>query len=155
MTPIDNLQNDIGFFDLLTGSYSRLVGKELVRPGQDASWLYQLAPFALLAHNTDPDPRFIYANRTAQACFEYSWEEFIQLPSRLSAEAPDRFERQRQLDEVARKGYVSDYRGVRITRSGRRFWIENAVIWQLLDADGKSHGQAALFGIASISEAGR
>ena len=145
MAPIDNLQEDSGFFELLTRSYARVVGKELVRAGQDASWLYDLAPFALLAHNTDPDPRFIYANRTAQACFEYSWEEFVKLPSRLSAEAPDRLERQRQLDEVARKGYVSDYRGVRISRSGRRFWIENAVIWQLLDADGKTRGQAALF----------
>lgn len=145
MAPIDSLQDDIGFFELLTRSYARVVGKELVRAGEDASWLYDLAPFALLAHNTDPDPRFIYANRTAQACFEYSWEEFVKLPSRLSAEAPDRLERQRQLDEVARKGYVSDYRGVRITRSGRRFWIENAVIWQLLDVDGKTHGQAALF----------
>ena len=145
MAPIENLQEDIGFFELLTRSYARVVGKELVRAGQDASWLYHLASFALLAHNTDPDPRFIYANRTAQACFEYSWEEFVKLPSRLSAEAPDRLERQRQLDEVARKGYVSDYRGVRITRSGRRFWIENAMIWQLLDVNGKTHGQAALF----------
>lgn len=145
MAPSNNLQDDSGFFELLTRSFARVVGKELVGAGQDASWLYHLAPFALLAHNTGPDPRFIYANRTAQACFEYSWEEFVKLPSRLSAEAPDRLERQRQLDQVARKGYVSDYRGVRISRSGRRFWIENAVIWQLLDADGRTHGQAALF----------
>ena len=145
MASIGSPQGDAGFFELLTGSYARVVGKELVRAGQDASWLYHRAPFALLAHNTDPDPRFIYANATAQACFEYSWEEFVRLPSRLSAEAPDRHERQRQLDEVARKGYVSDYRGVRISRYGRRFWIENALIWQLLDVSGKSHGQAALF----------
>jgi PAS domain-containing protein len=145
MGRFDNLQDDPGFFELLTGSHARLVGKELVSVGQDAHWLYELAPFALLAHNTDPDPRFIYANRTAQSCFEYSWDEFVQLPSRLSAEAPDRLERQRQLEQVARKGYVSDYRGVRISGTGRRFWIENAVIWQLQDASGKVHGQAALF----------
>ncbi len=47
----------------------------------------------MLAHNTDPDPRFIYANKTAQACFEYAGDEFITLPSRLSAEAPNRAER--------------------------------------------------------------
>ena len=51
MTPIDDLQDDIGFFELLTRSYARVVGKELVRAGQDASWLYHLASFALLAHN--------------------------------------------------------------------------------------------------------
>jgi PAS domain-containing protein len=139
------LQNDTPFFELLTDSYARIVGKPLVQNGQDAAWLYRDAPFALLAHNTDPDPRFIYANTTAQSCFEYSWEEFVQLRSRFSAEAPDRLERQRQLEAVARQGYVSGYRGIRVARSGRRFWIENGVIWQLLDAQGIFHGQAAVF----------
>jgi hypothetical protein len=32
-----------------------------------------------------------------------------------------------------------------VARSGRRFRIENGVIWQLLDAHGKCHGQAAVF----------
>ena len=145
MASIDSRKDDTGFFELLKDSYARVVGKELVKAGQDAIWLYSQAPFAVLAHDTDPDPRFIYANTTAQTCFEYSWEEFIQLRSRFSAEAPERLERQRQLEEVARKGYLSDYRGIRISRTGRRFWIENAVIWQLVDASGISRGQAAMF----------
>ena len=140
-----SLQNDAAFFGLLKDSYARVVGKQLVGVGQDAGWLYSEAPFALLAHNTEIDPRFIYANTTAQSCFEYSWEEFLQLRSRLSAEAPDRLERQKQLEEVTRTGYVSGYRGIRVARSGRRFWIENGVIWQLLDAQGRCHGQAAVF----------
>jgi hypothetical protein len=139
------LATDVQFFELLKSSYARLVGRDLVQPGQDAGWLYHDAPFVLLAHNTDADPRFIYANRTAQACFEYSWDEFVQLPSRLSAEAPDRLERERQLTEVRRKGYIANYHGVRISRSGQRFWIENAIIWQLLDPAGITHGQAARF----------
>ena len=142
---IESLQEDAAFFALLKDSYARVVGKELVKAGEDASWLYRHAPFALLAHNTDPDPRFIYANTTAQSCFEHSWVEFVQLRSRFSAEAPDRLERQRQLEEVARQGFVSGYRGIRVARSGRRFWIENGVIWQLLDARGVCHGQAAVF----------
>jgi hypothetical protein len=142
---IESLQEDAAFFAFLKDSYARVVGKELVKAGEDASWLYRHAPFALLAHNTDPDPRFIYANTTAQSCFEYSWVEFVQLRSRFSAEAPDRLERQRQLEEVARQGFVSGYRGIRVARSGRRFWIENGVIWQLLDARGVCHGQAAVF----------
>ena len=134
---------DTALFELMNGSYTRLLGESLVKAGQNASWLYEQAPFALLAHNTDPDPRFIYANCTAQKCFEYSWEEFLQLPSRLSAQAPAQLERQRQLEQVSRNGYIRDYRGVRISRSGRLFLIENAVIWQLLDEHGISHGQAA------------
>ncbi len=136
---------DAKFFHLLTSSYARLVGAPLVEPGCDASWLYEQAPFAVLAHNTDRDPRFIYANKAAQRCFEYSWDEFMQLHSRLSAEAPDRAERQRLLNAVASKGFVSGYSGLRIAKSGRRFWIRDGVIWQLTDEHGIQQGQAAIF----------
>jgi PAS domain-containing protein len=133
------------FFRLLNSSYERLVGSPLAPAGSGPAWLYEHAPFAVVAHNTDPDPRFIYANKTAQACFEYSWDEFTALHSRLSAEAPDRAERQRLLDAVTRDGFVTGYRGLRIAKSGRRFWIEDGTVWQLFDAHGTRHGQAAMF----------
>jgi PAS domain-containing protein len=140
-----DLRTDSAFFDLLTGSYARLVGQPLVSDGQGAAWLYNEAPFVVLAHNTDPDPHFIYANNAAEACFEYTWDEFTCLPSRLSAEAPDRTERQRLLNEVARNGFTMGYRGQRIVKSGRRFWIEDGIVWQLIDAGGILRGQAATF----------
>ena len=136
---------DPGFFALLTQSYARAVGRPLLADGQDAAWLYNDAPFAVLAHNTAADPVFVYANRTAQACFEYGWDEFVTLPSRLSAEAPNREERQLLLDAVTRDGFISNYRGMRIAKSGRRFWIEGGTVWQLIDDDGQTRGQAALF----------
>ncbi len=141
---------DPDFFDLLTGSFARLTGNSLVDEGQLAKangphWLYRDAPFAVLAHNTDADPRFIYANKAAQTCFEYDWDEFITLPSRLSAEAPDRAERQRLMESVTRHGFISDYRGVRISKTGRRFWIESGIVWNLIDRDGHLRGQAATF----------
>ena len=111
------------------------------------AWLYEEAPFAVLAHNTDLDPIFIYANKTAQRCFEYSWAELTSMPSRLSAEAPNRAERQKLLDAVSRDGYISGYCGLRVARSGRRFWIEDGLIWQLIDADGAYRGQAAMFAV--------
>ena len=138
-------QTDPAFFALLASSYARLVRRPLVADGQDAAWLYNDAPFAVLAHNTAPDPVFVYANRTAQACFEYDWNEIVSLPSRLSAEAPNREERQRLLDAVTRDGFISDYRGMRIAKSGRRFWIEGGTVWQLIDEAGTPRGQAALF----------
>jgi PAS domain-containing protein len=147
-----SLAHDPGFFHLLVGSHARLVGVPLLPedPGDDdaarAEWLYESAPFCVLAHNTDADPRFVYANRAAQARFEYGWDEFVTLPSRLSAEAPDRAERQRLLDAVTRDGFIADYRGIRIAKSGRRFWIENATVWQLIDESGTLRGQAAAFG---------
>ncbi len=136
---------DPEFFALLTGSYQRLVGTRLVPEGADAAWLYAQAPFAVLAHDTAPDPKFIYANRCAQACFEYDWDEIVALPSRLSAEAPDRAERQALLDAVAERGYMTGYRGVRVAKSGRRFIIEDGIVWELIDQDGVRHGQAATF----------
>jgi PAS domain-containing protein len=136
---------DPAFFALLASSYARAVGRPLVADGQDAAWLYNDAPFAVLAHDTAPDPVFVYANRTAQACFEYGRDEFITLPSRLSAEAPNREARQLLLDAVARDGFISDYRGMRIAKSGRRFWIEGGTVWQMIDKAGVRRGQAALF----------
>jgi PAS domain-containing protein len=145
--PDADLRIDDHFFDLLTGSFSRIVGRQLIENGRDASWLYNDAPFVVVAHNTDADPRFVYANRAAQGCFEYPWQEFTTLPSRLSAELPNRAERQQLLDEVTRHGFITGYRGIRVARSGRRFWMENGVVWQLIGRDGNRYGQAATFSL--------
>lgn len=139
------LSTDPAFFALLAGSYERLVGAPLVQQAADAAWLYRDAPFAVLAHDTSVDPRFIYANKAAQACFGHSWDEFLALPSRLSAEPQDRAERQELLDAVARDGFHTGYRGLRVGKGGRRFLIENGVVWELIDCAGTRHGQAATF----------
>lgn len=136
---------DPAFFQLLTTSFARIVGRPLVAAGQGAAWLHADAPFALLAHNAVADPIFIYANKTAQRCFEYGFDEFVTIPSRLSAEAPNREERQHLLDAVARNGFIDNYRGQRIAKSGRRFWIEGGIVWELIDDAGQRRGQAALF----------
>ncbi len=138
-------QPDPALFSLLAESHARLVGVPLVPAGCGAVWLYRDAPFALVAHNTEADPRFIYANRVAQRCFEYSWSEFVGLRSRLSTEPTERAGRQQLLDAVGREGFVSDYRGIRVAKSGRRFWIEAGTIWQLVDERGAHRGQAAVF----------
>ena len=140
-----NRSTDPDFFALLTGSHARLVGAPLVPTDKDAAWLYEQAPFVVLAHNTEPDPIFIYANRTAQKCFGYSWEEFLTLPSRLSAETADQAARQVLLDAVAKTGFMTGYSGVRVAKSGARFHIEHGVVWELLDPEGVRRGQAATF----------
>lgn len=141
-----NLTLDNELFQLLNTSHTRLIGRPLVPANtESAAWLYHDAPFAVLAHDTSADPRFIYANKTAQRCFEYSWNELVGMHSRLSAEQPARDERQRLLDIVTRDGFVTDYRGVRIAKSGRRFWILDGTVWQLSDKHGLHRGQAAMF----------
>jgi MEKHLA domain len=140
-----NRSTDPEFFTLLTGSYARLVGEPLVPKGKDANWLYAEAPFVVLAHDTAPDPIFIYANQAAQQCFGYSWEEFMTLPSRLSAEPANQAARQALLDAVAENGFMTGYSGVRVAKSGARFRIEHGVVWELIDLEGVRRGQAAKF----------
>lgn len=103
------------------------------------------APCALVSHNTAPDPVFNYGNQTALNLFDMTWEEFTTLPSRLSAEAPNRKERARLLAEVTAKGFIRDYSGIRISKRGQRFRIERAMAWNLHDAFGHYCGQAAMF----------
>jgi PAS domain S-box-containing protein len=138
---------DTWFSELLIGSFEAATGTELI-PGDvadagAAQWLYH-APFAVLAQDDAADPRFVYANLAAQRCFEYGWDEFTGLPSRLSAEEGNRDQRQAFMDTVLERGQVSGYRGLRVSKSGRRFWIEDTTVWNLADRDGALHGQAAL-----------
>ena len=130
-------------------SYQRLLGEPLEPRFTDpltlARWLDESAPYCLLAHSDEADPRFVCANRAALRCFEYTWDELVGMPSRLSAEAPNRAERDALLSSVAEKGYARGYRGLRIAKSGRRFWIEDVTVWNLLDADGNPCGQAATY----------
>lgn len=137
-------------YRLLADSYARWLHRPLVDPAwseeQAARWLYEDAPFGLLAHNTHAEPLFIYGNLTAQRQFEYSWDELMTLPSRLSAATAELREDRRQfLEQVKRDGFATHYRGLRVTKSGRNFWIEDGTVWQLIDEAGVLHGQAALF----------
>jgi hypothetical protein len=101
------------------------------------------APFVVLSHNTGSVLN--YANRAGLDLFELTWEELVTLPSRQTAEPSEQAERERLLAIVARQGYIDNYRGVRVNKSGRRFLIEQATVWNLLDEKGAYYGQAAMF----------
>jgi hypothetical protein len=133
---------------VLDRSFRSLFGRGLFPENNDRQQLGYAAfyaPFVLLSHDTHQDPIFNYANLKALELFEYSWQEFIQMPSRLSAEAIHRSEREKLLAEVSRKGYLENYQGIRIAKSGRRFLIKNAAVWNLIDEHGHNVGQAAKF----------
>ena len=103
------------------------------------------APFVQLSHGTEADPLFNYGNQSALARFTLTWEQLIGMPSRFSAEAPERGERERLLKAVRDKGFISDYQGVRIASDGSRFRIRQATVWTVRDAQGTLQGQAAWF----------
>ena len=67
------------------------------------------------------------------------------MPSRWTAEAPNRAERAQLLVEVTARGFIDDYSGMRIAQTGQRFLIEQATVWNLTDNAGRYGGQAATF----------
>lgn len=134
---------------LIVASYRRLTGRPLLdtEPSDDAALRLALwdAPRAIVAHGTEADPIFFYGNRLALELFGMDFATFTGLPSRYSAEPLERDARARLLERVTRQGYVDDYSGVRIAASGRRFMIEAATVWNLMDEAGNHRGQAATF----------
>lgn len=134
--------------ELLASSYYRLTGKQLVAvSGGNFSFAAAIfnADFVVVSHGIESDPIFNYGNKAALKLFEFSWSNFTALPSRLSAKPLDRDERQILLARVTKYGFIDDYRGLRISSSGKTFWIEDATVWNLIDANGAIHGQAAMF----------
>lgn len=126
-------------------SFERLLGRPLVEAGDDVVRAMWDAPFAILAHGSEDDPVVFFGNRATLDAFEVDVERLLVIPSRLTAEAPLREERQALLDRVARDGFIDDYSGVRISAKGRRFTIAQAVVWTVTDKAGNRIGQAATF----------
>ena len=138
----------IRWSQILAQSYQQLVGKELVSlantPEELAKALFH-APFVLVSHGTQADPIFNYGNQTALKLWSLSWEELIETPSRLTTEPVNRETRAVMLERAATRGYIDNVRGIRISSTGKRFLIEQAVVWNLSDRLGRQCGQAATF----------
>ncbi len=132
---------------LMANSFEQLLGRPLLALKEDKSLTSSLyhAPFVLLSHNTEAEPIFNYANAQALMLFELTWDELTHLPSRLSAEPVNQEERARLLAQVTKYGFIDNYEGIRISKTGKRFRISNAIVWNLLDHDDVYRGQAACF----------
>ena len=133
---------------LLLDSYSHWIGKDLIdrtpNAKQQARLLFE-ASFVVVSHGVEPDPILNYGNQTALDLWELSWDQFIKTPSRLTAEPDDRAERGNMLERAKLNGYFDGYQGVRISSTGRRFLVEQALIWNVIDPAGSPIGQAATF----------
>ncbi len=134
--------------EILLNSYKNLLGRELLNTKDKADigiislWY---APFAIVSHGTEKEPIFNFGNRAALELFELDFSKFIKLPSRKSAEKVNQAERASLLAEVSKYGFIKNYSGVRISATGKRFMIEDAIVWNLADKDGRYCGQAAMF----------
>ena len=137
---------------LMANSFQRFSGQSILA-GVDTDGLPDMAlaeamfmaPQAIVSHGAEADPIFRYGNAQALKLWEMDWDSFTQLPSRLSAEAAGDIQSDRDalLKTALTKGWVDNYSGVRISRTGKRFDIRNTVLWNVVDDTGKRHGQAA------------
>lgn len=138
----------IAHAQLLLDSFSHWLSRDLVpRIGTheaQAAAMFE-APFVIVSHGIQADPILNYGNRTALTLWEMDWATLTQTPSRLTAEPLHRDERARLLERTTRDGYADDYCGIRISSTGKRFQIEQAIVWNLIDNAGEYLGQAATF----------
>jgi hypothetical protein len=133
---------------LMLNSYRHWIKVDLIpRVGslEEQSRAVFEAPFVLVAHGTQADPLLCYANRRALDLWEMDVETLLRTESRATAEPVHRDERARMLNRTTRDGYVDDYSGIRISRTGRRFRIKEAIVWNLIDEAENYRGQAASF----------
>jgi MEKHLA domain len=132
----------------LLDSYRHWIGKELVERVGEAEFQAQAlfeSPSVVVSHGTEADPVLNYGNQTALDLWEMTWEQLIKTPSRLTAEPVNRAEREWMLEQASVRGFIDTYRGIRISGTGRRFLVENALIWNVLDVGHQRIGQAATF----------
>ncbi|MEP6933280.1 MAG: MEKHLA domain-containing protein [Nitrospirota bacterium] len=138
----------IEWSQLLLNSFCHWIGRELLEragdPNDQARSLFQ-SPFVVISHGMEEDPLINYGNQVALELWEMTWGDLTRTPSRLTAESSNQAEREWMLEQARTRGYLDTYRGVRITSTGRRFLLENVLIWNVVDAEGQRVGQAATF----------
>ena len=138
----------VAWSQLLLDSFHRWTGRDLSArtgsPEEQAQSLFA-APFVVVSHGMESDPVLNYGNRVALDLWEMSWAQLTATPSRLTAEPISRDERARMLAVAEAQGYFSGYRGIRISSTGKRFTVEDAIVWNVLDGRGMRVGQAATF----------
>lgn len=134
--------------ELLLCSYRHWLRHDLIErsgsPKDDAIAVFE-APIVVVSHGIEADPILSYGNRMALELWEIDIPTLLQTPSRMTAEPMHRDERSRLLTRTSEDGYVDDYSGIRISQTGQRFRIDQAIVWNLMDADGEHCGQAATF----------
>ena len=70
------------------------------------------------------------------------------MPSRESVEPAELAaleEREEMLKKVARKGFIENFRGIRISSTGKRFLIEDVIVWNVIGIDSQHCAQAATY----------
>lgn len=135
----------------LCQSFQKWTGRSLlsvpisdVSPDAIAQALFHM-PTVVVSHGTQTDPILNYGNQTALDLWQMNWAEFTQTPSRYTAQPDEREQRAILLQQAKTQGWIDNYTGIRIAKTGKRFWIRKVILWTVLDEAGDRCGQAATF----------
>ena len=140
MDKVEHIKNVLNSFEKLTGK--TIINR--LNPEMDVLAI-ENGEFVLVSHNEAKDPILNYGNQFALKLWEMSWDDFIKTPSRKTAEPDLRSKRREMLSIVSKQGYFDNYQGIRISSSGKKFKIKNAVVWNVSNEHGEYLGQAAHF----------
>ena len=135
----------------LMSSYKAVTGKDLISSSATgiklAQELFMHPTCVILSHGIQDDsegPVLNYGNALAMQLWKAAWEEFTSMPSRYTAEAPIREERESLLKKVTENGFIDNYSGIRISLDSTKFRIKEAIVWNIV-IDNIKIGQAATF----------
>ena len=138
----------IQWTQLLLDSYRHWMKQELIDRGvtfsEQSHQLFE-SSFVVVSHGMQNDPILNYGNRTALALWEMSWEELTStrhasppnLPIRKNV--PRCFNGQHNMDSLM---IIEESA---FQRPGKRFLVERAIVWNVVDDQGQKQGQAATF----------
>ena len=133
---------------LLIRTYHERTGRHLIEPSGDwefdARRLFE-APFVVVSGGAEAEQILNYGNMTALGLWEMDWDTLTRTPSKETAEPVHQAQRAEFLRQVRTIGFIDDYTGIRISRTGRRFRIKRATVWNVTDDAGAYLGQAATF----------
>lgn len=138
----------INWTQIILDSYYQLLGKELIdRNGDELTQAKNVfyADKVIYSHDTQSDPIYNYSNEKGLKLWEMDWETLTKTPSRTTTEPLLREERQKLLEETITKGYITNYQGIRISSTGKKYLIKDITVWNLKDKSDKFCGQAATF----------
>ena len=103
------------------------------------------AEFCLLSSDLSADPILNYGNQKAIDLWEMPWEELTSTRSRDTAKSDNQSDRDELMRRVNENNFVTGYSGMRVSKTGREFFIKDVTIWNLFADDGAPYGRAAWF----------
>ena len=143
-----NLSKKADISKLIVDSYKNWTGKSLLEDSlsqEEISEALFSLPAVVVSHDNQADPIFHYGNKAALDLWELDLQEFLETPSRNTTELVVQEERAKLLEEVNKNGFIDNYSGVRISSTGKRFYIKQATVWNLINKNNEYLGQAASF----------